>query len=105
MTDEKFPSNNLRPAKKACKGHRTSLCTFADMAGAFTSGYRNNEWGIYNIKGNIARVSLCPPQSIQHDVCFAINTATSSYIPYVRAQDKYYKAYCCKKVQIRPEQG
>ena len=118
ITSKRLSTKDLSQGITVCREYGAKLCSLNQMEEAFSRGYRNSNWGMYNENGRIARVIKCTQKHVQNNECHSMDQmdpisdgggfsgaggafvlmplAKELTIPNIPNPDSNQKAYCCK---------
>ncbi len=94
-SEESFLSADLTDAREHCAQCGMQLCSLAQLKAAYDAGYRNDQWGLIDTIGQLAKVVSCG-DSIA-DKCFFVGEGSdgASGIPFKNYSDGLIPSYCC----------
>ena len=75
------------------------LCTLAQLKAAYDSGFRDNNWSLFDMEGRDARVSPCWEYYWRRGECYFIVEGNSgiSLIPNTPRPANFEPVYCCPR--------
>ncbi|XP_033631381.1 uncharacterized protein LOC117293264 [Asterias rubens] len=96
QTPKAYPSTDLSLASELCALCGMKLCSLAQLKAAYDAGYRNDQWGLIDTIGQLAKVASC--EGLAPDTCYSVvkGGVGTSRIPFTEAYSAgLSQSYCC----------